>query len=390
MDGERRRHELSAAEVAAALAVGSVALLVLGLMPILLGELLSARRLSLEGLGIVAMAEIVSLGLGVLLGDLLLPLTRLRLVTVVAAAVAGGLDLGTLQASGDAGFALLRAGAGLAEGALVWATTAVIVRCPNPDRDAGIFFVMQTAAQALLGFTLARSVIPAHGWQGAYVVLAALVVVPMFAAAALPRALAPLASAAHTGFRWTAHTALPLLAIFLQMATLSSLWSYVEPLGQQAGFSGPQVQTLIAAALVVQMAGGLSGSALVRHLAPAPTLLAASALLGLVALGVSGTGGGASLAFALLCTAFAFTWLFMTPYQTGLAFVADGSGRVASLAPVAQLLGVAAGPLAASLLVDGDEVAAVPWVSAGCAAAAVLVLAAIVARHPRDRVFTQV
>ncbi|WP_193385213.1 MFS transporter, partial [Rubrivivax gelatinosus] len=257
MDGERRRHELSAAEVAAALAVGSVALLVLGLMPILLGELLSARRLSLEGLGIVAMAEIVSLGLGVLLGDLLLPLTRLRLVTVVAAAVAGGLDLGTLQASGDAGFALLRAGAGLAEGALVWATTAVIVRCPNPDRVAGIFFVMQTAAQALLGFALARSVIPAHGWQGAYVVLAALVVVPMFAAAALPRALAPLAS----------------------------LWSYVEPLGQQAGFSGPQVQTLIAAALVVQMAGGLSGSALVRHLAPAPTLLAASALLGLVALG---------------------------------------------------------------------------------------------------------
>lgn len=389
MHGDSNGRELTGREVACALVVGSVALLVLGLLPILLGELLSAGRLSLEGLGLVAMAEIVSLGLGVLLGDLLLPLTRLRTVTVAAALIAGALDLGTLQASGDVGFALLRAGAGFAEGALVWATTAVIVRCPKPDRVAGIFFVMQTAAQALLGFGLARLVIPAAGWQGAYLLLAALALVPAFAAAGLPPALASLASAAHTGFRWSAQTVLPLAAIFLQMAALSSLWSYVEPLGQRAGFASAQVQTLIAAALVVQMAGGLTGSALVRRLAPAVTLLAATALLGLLALGVTQTAGGASLAFALLCAAFAFTWLFMTPYQTGLAFVADGSGRVASLAPVAQLLGVAAGPLAASFVVDGDEVAAVPWISAGCAAAAVLVLAVVAFRHPRDRVFTQ-
>ena len=47
----------------------------------------------------------------------------------------------------------------------------------------------------------------------------------------------------------------------------------------------------------------------------------------------------------MLCAAFAFIWLFIAPYQMGLAFDADGSGRVASLVPAAQLFGIAFGRL---------------------------------------------
>ena len=71
-----------------AIAVGSIALLMLGLQPLVLGALLESGRVSLEGVGLVAMAEIVGLGAGVLLGDLVLPLARLRLVTAVAALIA--------------------------------------------------------------------------------------------------------------------------------------------------------------------------------------------------------------------------------------------------------------------------------------------------------------
>ena len=71
-----------------AILVGSVALLMLGLQPLLLGALLEAGQVTLEGVGLVAMGEIVALGLGVLIGDLCLPVRSLRAITTLAALAA--------------------------------------------------------------------------------------------------------------------------------------------------------------------------------------------------------------------------------------------------------------------------------------------------------------
>lgn len=359
----------------AALAVGSLALLPLGLQPLLLGSLYDAHRVSLEGLGLVAMGEIVALGLGVLLGDSLRPLAHLRACTVGAAILTAALDALTLRASGDLGFVMVRAAAGLGEGLLLWVTTAVIVRAPNPDRLAGIFFVVQTMAQAALGFWLAHAIVPVHGWSGAFVVLAALLLLPILLARGLPSWLAPLALPSVSGFAWSARTIVPLLVVFLQLAALGSLWAYIEPLGQEAGFSAPAVQTLIAACLGVQVLGGCCGSALLRRLPVPGTLLGGSLALGAVALAITRTQHGAGgNVFVLLCALFAFTWLFITPFQMSLAFSADASGRVASLIPAAQVFGIACGPLLASFVVTGEQAHAVPLVSAGFAAAATLML----------------
>jgi len=370
----QRKEEISTSALMAALSVGSLALLVLGLQPILLGELLEAKKVSLEGLGLVAMAEIVALGLGALFGDLALSLAHLRLATAIAAVAAAVLDLGTLYAVGDMGFAAYRAAAGLAEGVLVWGTTAVIVRCANPDRVAGIFFVLQTVAQAFAGLMLAHVIIPAHGWSGAFALLASLLVLPVFLALALPRTLRPLALPLAGSFAWTPDRALPLIVVFLQLSTLGALWAYVEPLGKSAGFSPTAVQTLIAACLGIQVAGGSCGSALVRRLHAPAALLGGSALLCAVALGVFYTRGGATMAFTVLCCLFAFTWLFITPFQMRFAFDADTSGRVASLIPAAQVFGIACGPLVASFFVEGEQAHAVPFVSAAFGAMATLTL----------------
>ena len=61
-------------QIGSALLIGSIALLMLGLQPILLGELVDRHIITMEGVGIIAMGEIVTLGLGVALGDALLPL----------------------------------------------------------------------------------------------------------------------------------------------------------------------------------------------------------------------------------------------------------------------------------------------------------------------------
>ncbi|AVS73379.1 MFS transporter, partial [Paracidovorax cattleyae] len=286
------QQEIRPVALLSALGVGSLALLTLGLQPILLGELLEAGRLGLDGLGAVAMAEIIAQALGVLLGDQVLPLRFLPLATAGAALTAAALDWGTLHASGVLGFALVRGAAGLAEGILVWGTTAVIVRSAQPDRIAGAFFVTQTVAQALAGLLLAHVVIPAHGWQGAFTLLAALLAVPAVLAPALPRSLQPLPAADNGGFAWTPARAMPLLAAFLQLSTLGALWAYVEPLGRDAGLSATAVQTLIAACLGIQVVGGSCGSALVRSVGATAVLLPASVLLGAVALSVPATAGG--------------------------------------------------------------------------------------------------
>lgn len=382
-----RNERIDSSTLMAALSVGSLALLVIGLQPILLGELLEAHQVSLEGLGLVAMAEIVCLGLGVLLGDLMLSLSHLRSATALAALAAACLDLATLRAHGDLGFAAYRGAAGLAEGVLVWSTTAVIVRSANPDRVAGFFFVVQTVAQALVGLLLAHAILPARGWSGAFELLAVMLLLPIVLAAKLPGTLQPLASHTADRFEWTVAKAVPLAVVFLQLCTLGALWAYVEPLGEDAGFSAPGVQTLIAICLGVQIVGGSIGSALVRSFRTSATLLAGSAMLTAVALLVSFTNGADVAIFAALCGLFAFLWLFITPFQMRLAFDADPSGRVASLIPAAQIFGIACGPLVASFFVQGEQAHSVPMVSAAFGIASVLILCLCPA--PRQKAIAQ-
>ncbi|WAC71762.1 MFS transporter [Roseateles sp. SL47] len=364
-------------EAALAIAVGSVALLMLGLQPLLLGALLEAGHVTLEGVGLVAMGEIVALGAGVLIGDLRLSVARLRPIATLAAVLAAVFDLATTQLHGDLAIGLVRAAAGVSEGLLVWSTTAVIVRSARPERLAGLFFVIQTLAQAASGLLLAHLVIPAAGWRGGFQMLAVLALGAAALTAAGARPLGPLtptASQAGVGLRWTRPRLGALLVVFLQLATLGAFWAYAEPLGLRAGFSPVAVQTLIAAGLGMQVLGGSVGTWMVQRLPVPPTLLGCCLVLGLCAFAVARTAQNGPWVFAGLCAVFTFTWLFMLPFQMGLAFRVDGSGQVAALVPAAQLFGSAFGPLVASLMVSGDEVAPVPLVASGFAGLAALAL----------------
>jgi hypothetical protein len=374
--GADRAAHWSATQIAAALAVGSIAVLIVGTQPIFLGALLDAGQVSLEGVGLVAMGEIVAIGLGVVLGNAALPASRLRLITIAAALAAAGCDGLTLRASGDGPLLAVRAAAGLAEGVLVWGTTGVIVRCAHPARVGGVFFVAQTLAQAALGAIVSRAVIPPLGWQGAFAALAGVALLPCALAWLQPARLAPLAAEERSGLRWSPAMLATLAVIFLQLATLGSLWAYFEPLGKAAGFDAEAAQTLVAGVLAMQVAGGSIASLAVRRLAAVPALLGSSLVLATVTATVHGLPPGSTVSFGSAAAVFGFCWLFLLPFQIGLALRADPSGRLATMVPAAQLLGSAFGPLAASFLVEGDDVGAVPLLSAALAVAAALLLLA--------------
>jgi len=268
----------------------------------------------------------------------------------------------------------MRAAAGLAQGVLVWGTTGVIVRSVNPERLGGVFFVVQTLAQAAVGFALANLVLPGAGWRGGFAVLAGTAALIVALAFVQPAQLAPLPPPVVTGFRWSPRMVAPLVVVFLQLAVVGAFWAYSEPLGKAAGLDARAAQRLISGVLVMQVIGGSLAWVMVRRLGVALVLVVASAVLAITTGVVHQLPAGQSLPFVIACAPFGFFWLFMLPFQIGLAFRADPSGRVAGLVPAAQLLGSAFGPLVASFTVHGEDAAAVPLVSASFAIAAGILL----------------
>ncbi len=379
--------------LAAALSIGAIALLILGVQPIVLGALVEQHLITLPGVGVVAMGEIIALGIGVALGDALLPVSWQRTTAVVAALLAALLNLATVQAQGDAAFVALRAAAGLAEGLLVWVATVSIVRAATPDRITAVFMVLQALAQIALAAALALWVLPAAGWKGGFVAMAAtcLLVLPLAAALSVSASLARAADAqcaatATARLRWSPATLAPLLVAFLQMSAIGALWAYLEPLALRAGLDAHAAQLQTSWVLGMQIVGGLAAIYWVRRLSVTATLTLGSVALCLVAAAMYRVPGNAALGFAAVCVAFGFAWMFLMPFHVGLALRADAQGRVAVLVPAAQLIGSACGPLLASLLLHADDPAPVPLVGLGFALAAALLALWIGRRQRRPAV----
>ncbi|MBN0987640.1 MFS transporter [Amphritea pacifica] len=346
-----------------ALSIGSVGLLILGLQPVLLGQLLTTGVVSIEGVGLVAMGEIISLGLGVLLADRYLPLSRTWRIATLASLLIVGFNALACAVHGDLAMTIVRAITGLAEGILVWLTTSIIVRSRHPDRLAALFIVVQTLSQAVVATLLSTAVIPRTGWQGGFMVLACLSLIPGLLARTLPQHLQPLPTQASGGIRWSITTLLPLVIAFLQMAAVGSLWAYLDPVGAAFGFSTDQIGTVVSEVLILQVLGGITATITVRYLNPRLVLFLGSLVLGGIALILTNLAHPSFTTFAMLMALFGFTWLFIMPFHLGLAFMVDSSGRVAVLVPAMQLLGSAIGPLTVSLMMNENNVLVVPLFS---------------------------
>ncbi|WP_295517276.1 hypothetical protein [uncultured Pseudomonas sp.] len=345
-------------QVAAALLLGSLALLILGLQPLLLGELFTSGRASLDGLGLVAMGEIVALGLGVMLGEVLGQRLELPPLLLPAILLATGTDLLSAQAVGDLPLLGLRALAGLGEGLLLWAAVALMVRQPRAEWLSGLFMALQTFCQGLLAAALALWVLPNAGILGGFLLLSAVTALALPLLIVLPRRLAPVArqTSNPSSPGWTLPRGLLLACVGAQLAAIGALWAYLEPYGEALGLPPGQAQSLIALSLGAQLLGGLAGAGLVSRLPARVTLVLATLLLGTLAILIHGLPVGAHLAFVGLCLLFTFIWQTLTPFQIGLALSLDPSGRTATLVPSLQLLGCAAGPALASLWLNGAEV----------------------------------
>lgn len=367
--------------IAATLFVGVVGILFAGIGPLLLGGLQAAGRLSAAQIGQAGTAELLAMGLAAGLTGPLLGTARLRRLVIISAALMAALNLATMIADGWL-LVLIRAANGLPSGALIWLTTALIVRAPRPERWAALYLTVQTLAQLLVVAALGSWVIARYGIDGGFAALALFGAAASVAGIIVPRAFAPLPAALERASGLPPPRGLlALAAAFALNAGILAVWIYVEPLSRQAGHPPHTADIAMSLSLAAQVAGGTLATLTASRFAWMPALLVAIVGLG-AAVAVLALLPGAPT-FLIASTIFGFLWMFAAPLMTPLAIIADPTRQAAAMGSGAALLGCSAGPLVTSLLVSDADVRGSPLLGIVFLALSAIIVAALRVTRPR-------
>ncbi len=360
--------------MAAGLASGSVALLMLGLQPLLLGTLADEHRLTDDQIGMAATIEL--LALGVTTGTLasLLPPARLKTINILGCLALAAANAGGMLSSGW-GFVASRGAAGAAGGVLVWIAIVLITRAARPERYSGIFLVAQTLAQAALAAVLPLTLMPHFGANGGLAALSGLAVLSVTASAWIPSALnrLPKPEEGHGGIKLRG--VLGLGTVFSTMAGIVGFWVFAEQVGTVAHIGARITGLAVAAALAAQVAGGAAATVLAGRWATISVLAAC----GVLNIGIVLTFGGAVATPVYLAgvIAFGFLWLFAMPFQTRLLIDLDPTRRTAMLLSAAQMLGSAAGPMVTSSFAEAARLSGAMRADAALFATGLFLLLAV-------------
>jgi hypothetical protein len=244
-------------------------------------------------------------------------------------------------------FLAARAGAGLGEGLMLWTAIVVIARQPTPERTTAAFLTGQVIA-ALIVASVGNAVIaPRFGAAGLMAALAATsalaAILALFARDALMRQ--PSGATAQTGplplRGWVA-----LLVMLAFVAAGAGVYVYLDPIASLAKLGPGAVGSAVQLNLVGQILGGLCVTLVAGRLRyPVVSAIAGAAALSVY---LSYFLGGPLPVFVLATGLTGFTGMVMTSFFVPLCVAADPSWRVASMSGGAQILGAAAGPLAAA------------------------------------------
>lgn len=340
-------------QTAVAFLFGVLALDIIGVAPVLLGALHDGGRLTAPEIGEVAMAELVVMGVANALAGALLPARRLRWIGGMCCLALGALDAVSSRFTGP-GVVAVRALAGAPEGILIWITVGLIARTDLPARWAGVYFTLQTLAQLGLAALFWGLVLPRYGPDGGFRILAVTSFLGLPAAVFGPSAFAPLARGEHPSGAPPLKGWLALAACFFIVAGNGAVSIYLQPLASEAGLSADVARLANVVSLVAQVFGGALATGLAGRVSYVAVFSAASVgFLGVWFLYGLHVGAPIFIAATGLTGLLA---LLIGPFLTPMMIEADPSRRTAVQSAGAQILGGAAGPLAAAFLVSDREV----------------------------------
>jgi predicted MFS family arabinose efflux permease len=372
---------LAPANVASALWLGSIGLLILGIQPVVLEPLVRFGRLGEASLGSVATIEILTIAIGSVVGARLLGPLPARAVALAGLLPVAAANLAMHWLTGLIPLLAARALSGLSGGVLVGLAVVAIARGRRPERLSAVFLVTQTLVQLCLAAlipTMAQRLLPA---DIGFIALALLGFVSLPALFFLPPHLTPprLSTGVPVSVGPTAWVALAGCGAYL--LAVVAVWAYFGVWEHQIGMSEQVIGTTAALSLAAQVLGAAAAGWLGPVVSSRPALLVTGTLQIAVVLGLlHWSAQAAQIALAL---AFGFLWLFALPLQTRLLIDVDPSRRAVLHLAAAQLAGGAAGPTLAGLFVTAGRVDGALWTVVVVLAFAVFMLGFAVRRSER-------
>ena len=341
-------HGVAPADGSAKIALiwGIIAAIPIGTAPLLLAELVTVGTITPPIIGITMFAELIGMAVGSVAGRYVLdgPNQRSALLGVLAVLVA--LNFGSHLAS-DWGVVLIRSLAGIVSGFLIWLAVQAILKTDKPEFYSAIMVTGQTVIQFLIAALLAGLVIPIYGAFGGYGAIAfttacsALLIVPF---KRVHKYIAPKA----LDSRLSLSSVAALLSIGTFMAVLSTVLSYAETSLMARGIERSATLSVVPTVLGAQVLGGLIATYFSQRLRSSLIVT-----ISIVMLSVTVVALGARLPIEvvyLFLALFGFIWLFVAPFQVGWLLSLDTTRKAASLNPLAQLGGLALGPLGAAFV----------------------------------------
>ena len=340
------------------------------LLPILLGGLLQEHRLTASLMGQTATIELLAIGVVSGMAGAWLPHRHLRQIGFLAGMLLVAANVATMFLSGAA-ILVVRALSGMCCGLYLWVIVGMFVRSKIAARWIGIYTLLLGVAALALSSLFSAILMPRYGINGAFAGLAAICGFMALASWLLPAAYSPLDDTAATGGRMPPVSGvLALLMQFIYTAGLLAVWVYVGIMSLQNGNSATVTAFAFSLAFAMQILGGGAASALANRLPALPVIVVAGSIS--IALAATIAGGASGNGYVACVALFGGLWMFAASYLLPFTIVVDPTLKSALLGTSAQLIGCAAGPALASMIISDADVSGALWTGAALFATAIV------------------
>lgn len=381
--------------IATAMWLGTAALMILGIQPVLLAALVAEHRISDALLGRLATVEVLAIAAASAAGAALFRSGGMRLKALVLSVLLGAANLACCFAHGATELFVLRGAAGAFEGLLLGCTIVILTRTASPDRVNGIFLAAQTIPQALAALALPIYLMPKWGSDAAFVILAALALFGVLLVPFLPKAAPAPAKAEPSGaggraWVWSGEVVLMMAAITLQTAGIGACMEYLAQLATLHGFSPQVVGLATSGNLIVQVLGAFVVVGVAYRLPSSFALLFGIAAQTALAIAFPATPTGG--AYVVVACLFGLFLLALGPFQVAWLIRIEPTRRVALLITPITLVGWSIGPFIASFFVSARSSDEAFWAAAAlflCAGACYVASMALGRRNPARALASQ-
>ncbi len=332
-------------------------------LPLVVSRAIADLGLDARFAGFLAAAEMAGGGVATFLASFIVHRYDRRLLTLWGLLL---IALGSAVSVWANQFEVLlvsRAVTGIGEGAVTAAVISSMASTRWPERNFGIWTIVNMAAATLLFFLIMPGVMDLGGISGVFTAYLCLTIPGFLLVAWYPRHRAEPLQATRPMSISSTPVLFCLAAILVAHLAHGGIWAYVERFGTAAGAGPRLVGRALGSAAFVGFLGGILVTLLgTRRGRVLPNTLALALSSGSLLLLVI---NGGPVVFVTAAMAFYLAWVFGLPYLMGIIAALDPEGRAATLAIVMQSVGLAGGPAIAGILAAHAHYDNLAWFGLG-------------------------